>query len=253
MTVILKRHDTSPAERSRAARRAHPARSLAAVLIATTAVAAGQPGAAGAETASGLDFAEVCVKRVQGQVRVLADPGRTTCDLSETSAAWSVGGEVTDVLPSGPLRADRIGPKLQVAIDLDRLPTAGRALTDGADSISEPAVGGELFRMPLPPGAWHVVATLDYALHWAFSGEERRGCWLSAGDDRDRHWLHQDARERRWMVTESMTFQVVHRFTQGGDAVLSCDSPFYGSIEQLRVVAYEAASISNQPATFVSD
>jgi hypothetical protein len=105
-------------------------------------------------------------------------------------------------------------------------------------------------QLPLPPGKYAIVATLNLGSPSEFGVAVE--CQLSAGADIDKGDVIMDEHAEEPIVETRQTLQVVHAFAAPGAAVVSCSSFIAGGFwSLLKITATRVANLSNQPLTLL--
>lgn len=212
---------------------------LAALAVAGTALAIATGASRSATDVS------VCVKD-NGQLR-LQTPANPNCDPSEQSVAWTVGGEVTDVVAAAPVITSERDGIVTLGLDPGLIEAANSGkifagFNDGPGEIpfavQDPIANGRIAALELPAGAYAVVAKLNVE-DAAVDGIGFLDCRLQAGTDFDRRSQAIDSRR------DEVVLEVVHRFAEPGEAVLGCIALDATEWEDLKIVAIRANTLSN--------
>jgi len=229
------------------------------VLLATTITALTQRGAL-----SGTQV-RLCVKD-NGQLRMTATGG--SCDPSERLTEWVVGGQVTEIQLGQGLIGNRDNGTVSLALDPSIFQSCigcGKIIAgfnDGPLTLPEFHGGEEappLAKLQLPAGNYAIFAKLvvadSHVEELPVTTKEFALCKLSAGNDFDRSNVLLETEDDRPINAFSndevvLTLEVVHRFTEAGEAVIACSRlpetlPTPMHVRNLKIVAIEGASISN--------
>ena len=201
----------------------------------------------------------ICIKN-NGQVRVLIGAG-ATCDSSEVTANWVIGGEITKITLGQGLVGTRDGGTVQLAVD----PSLLQACTDGC-------AGGRIFsgfndgpvalptgfpqevaRLELPVGTFTIFAKMTVTNTLDEGFDDRVLCTLRAEADFDQAELvlPEDVRtviQHPYNAAAGLTMQVAHHFGAPGVVTLSCyeqDAQPDLSYQDLKITAVEGSSLSN--------
>jgi hypothetical protein len=209
----------------------------------------------------------ICVKN-NGQLRMLAG-NNTACDPSEQLTEWVVGGQITDIRLGQGLVGSRDNGIVSLDLDpaiLQNCAGCGRIFAgfdDGPREVPNLVFGEEqppIAKLELPAGNYAIFAKLVVRTkefeNVSFTSKGSVLCKLSAGDDFDRSSaLLEEHDDRPIEAIEQdevvVSLEVVHRFTQPGEAVLRCSKgllPASGVIMEftnLKIIALEGSGISN--------
>lgn len=210
----------------------------------------------------------ICVKS-NGQLRMIVNKN-TACDPSEQMTEWVVGGQVTDIRLGQGLVGRRddgvVSLDLDPAILLQDCAGCGRifaGFNDGPSNLPDFVGGAEtpqIATLDLPAGNYAIFAKLVVRTveveEVSFTSKGSVVCQLSAGDDFDRSSaLLEERDDRPIQASENddvvVSLEVVHHFTQPGQAVLRCSKGIDASSEvlmqfrNLKIIALEGSHISN--------
>lgn len=100
-------------------------------------------GAAGLATGDRVLTAQVCVKNVTGQVRVLQDES-SSCRPGETAFVWAVGGSVGDIVGGSGITVERRDTTVSLGIDAAVIQAKVMdSCGDGTDGSAIAAINGD--------------------------------------------------------------------------------------------------------------
>jgi hypothetical protein len=206
----------------------------------------------------------LCVKD-NGQLRMITG---TACDPSERLTEWVIGGQVTEIQLGQGLIGNRENGTMSLALDpaiFQSCIGCGKIIAGFNDGplVLQPFIVGEdipqIAKLDLPAGNYAIFAKLLVAAkqeeELPISVKEFAQCNLSAGNDFDNSSALLEVEDDRpiQVVTNDevvLTLEVVHRFSEAGEAVLRCSKGFgAGStpmeVRNLKIIAMEGGSISN--------
>jgi hypothetical protein len=136
-----------------------------------------------------------------------------------------------------------------------RSATSARSRTLPAEPRWSVCTNDPVAELALPAGKYAITATIN-AVNDDLNNANSIDCKLSAGADFDLTGvdLSHAPSVGEELVNDfgRLTLQVVHEFTEPGDASVSCGSFFAGRWSFLKITATRVATLSNGPLELVS-
>jgi hypothetical protein len=203
---------------------------------------------------------DVCIKQ-NGQVRVVI-PESPDCEPSERAAEWTVGGEVTEIVPGAGLVGGETEGSVTLAVDPSVLANAnsGKAISGFWDGPVAMPSGGDppdaepslIAQLALPAGKYAIFAklwvanTADFAPNFVH-------CKLAAGFDFDRSRVLLGKQAEGGAIA-TFGLHVVHEFVEASRVFLGCSDNVLGSASEwgdLKITAIRVPSLENGPLTLL--
>jgi hypothetical protein len=204
--------------------------------------------------------------KTNGQLRLI--DSTTSCDPSERLVEWVVGGQVTDIRPGQGLIGNRDDGIVNLALDpsiFQGCAGCGKIIAgfnDGPLELPRFIIGEEipqLAKLDLPAGNYAIfaklVVTAKQQEELLATVKESALCNLSAGNDFDNSSaLLEVENDRPVQAVDNdmvvLSLEVVHHFTEPGEAVLRCSKGAFSGdtlmeVRNLKIIAIEAGEISN--------
>lgn len=221
---------------------------VVALALLATGISAGPASARLPEDAQQI---AVCVKALNGQVRVM-QAHESSCDPAEEQSAWTIGGEVTKIVAGrGITAAEQENGVVEVGLDEGVLQSQGRVILGSKPSAvlkpneeaASPRHSVYFARLVLPAGRWHVLATFD--LQNMAESPFDTYCRLHAGDLVDATEAHLRDRpypgERLALQTAEALHEEVNNVFLGCEVHKSLAAGLVA--KSVQIVATEAAKL----------
>lgn len=255
-------------------------RKLTVLLVSTALVAGTTTFALGQAAGDSADVASVCVQKDSGLVRMLTD-AKPACGPSEQAGHWTIGGELTSIQAGSGLIASEEHGVVDLDVDTDVVQERVTASCDDGGAISaigrggfvtctDGAGGGKTIAafndgpgaiepdgpaggsLELPAGKYAIFAKMWVSA--PFNNDTHVSCTLDTGVDSDKTAVFLSHREEGPNPSASMSFMVVHNFTDVGRVGLFCwdsdhlnGTTFFGNAtwHDIKIIAIETSSLSN--------